>query len=369
MTTVSDFNLQKLNTKELSEILKGTIEFGGNAFVCGRRGIGKTFITRDAIKNCNMIEVPLNVASTERSDCSGFPRLLDANESEYIRYLLPIYYKQMAEGDRKCVLFLDEIDKADHSIVAPLLELVQFRTINGKPLKNLVATIMTGNLVSEGGTRPSLPLLDRSEKYMIQENPQHWLDWGAASGEIHSSIAAYIADNQGDLCGEVDPGDVYADESPRGWHNASKIIIFGEKNKWPHKMVTDKVAGCVGKKSGLKYRSYFEHYQVLLPIIEKIIKGERYNGFNNLEQSKQMVACMILCSRLSTAIDASAEVKNKDLPRMSRVIGEFLQTTDPEMALISVRSQLGLEKCISSDLSEEPVFDKLLKDLGKRINS
>ena len=38
----SDFNLFRINTKQYAENLRATIKFGGNIFVAGRRGSGKT---------------------------------------------------------------------------------------------------------------------------------------------------------------------------------------------------------------------------------------------------------------------------------------------------------------------------------------
>ena len=51
----SDYNLTKISSKELGENLRGTIEYGGNIFILGRRGSSKTFQAKQAIKDmvCN----------------------------------------------------------------------------------------------------------------------------------------------------------------------------------------------------------------------------------------------------------------------------------------------------------------------------
>ena len=364
----SDFNLTKLSTKDLSENIRATIEIGGNITIIGRRGSGKTYIAKDVIKQSGHKEVYWNLSTFERTDTAGYPNFFGAQQGEkYISFLLPQSFKLLIEGNEPVVLLLDEVDKADTSLWASLLELVQFRTINGRPLPNLRAVIMTGNLQAEGGQRPSLPLLDRAEKYIVEASHHHWLDWAAKSGRIHPSITAYVSDHPEDLFGDVDPGDVYADPSPRGWDNASKILHFGEEKKWAHKILTNKVAGCIGKKTGIKYAAYFDHYQVLLPIVERIMKGEEINGFGGLEQSKQMVTSMIVCSRLSRVID-EMKPNHKDFPKETHNVAKFLKGVDPEMSLISVRSQIGLERVVNSGLDELPLFDQLLRDIAKRIN-
>jgi hypothetical protein len=364
----SDFNLQKISTKDLSDNLRATIDFGGNVIIVGRRGSGKTEISKACIKESGCKEVYLNLSVMERPDIGGYPNFFAAQAGKsFVDFLLPSFYQHLMEGHEPVVALLDEVDKAESALWAPLLEFTQFHTINGRALPNLRAIIMTGNLQSEGGARPSLPLLDRAEKYLVEASHHHWLDWASKSGAIHPSVTAYIADHPEDLFGDVDPGDVYADPSPRGWHNSSKILNFGEDRKWSNKIMTNKVAGCIGKKTGIKYAAYFDHYQVLLPIIEKIMKGEEVNGFRNLEQSKQMVACMIVCARLSRIID-EMKPSQKDKPGVARTVANFLKTVDPEMALIAVRSQIGLERVVNSGLDEEPEWDTILRDIAKRVN-
>lgn len=377
MANASDYNLTKISTKELSENLRATIEFGGNVFILAARGSGKTTIAKDVIRECGYREVMFNLSTKERCDF-GYPNFFAAQsgKNNYINFMFPEVLRPLMEGNEQAVLVLDELDKSDPSVWGPLLELTQFHTLDGKLFPNLKAVVMTGNFSVESGQRPCLPLLDRAEKYLVEASHHHWLDWASKSGQIHPSITAFIADHPDELFGDVDPGDVYADPSPRGWHNASKLLNFGESKKWSHKILTNKVSGCVGKKTGIKYSSYFDHYQILLPIIEKIMKGEEVKGFGNLEQSKQMVSSMIVCSRLARMLDEMMEkhkgCKSEELqafiPREADYVGNFLNNIDPEMSLISVRSQIGLERMLDSSLDENPKFDVILRSIAKRIN-
>jgi hypothetical protein len=368
MAAISDFNLQKLSMKEFEENIRATVEFGGNFLSVARRGTGKSMVSRKAIQDAGCKEVFANLSVYDRVDLAGFPKLFNADPNvEYVKYLLTTLFEPLIEGDKKCVLLLDEVDKADTSLWAPLLEITEDRRINGRPLKNLQAIIMTANLTSEGGNRPCLPLLDRCEKYLIETNVAQWLDWASREGSIHPSITAYINDHPEDLFGDVDPGDLYADPSPRGWHKASNVITFGEAKRWPTRILTNKVAGFVGKKAGIKYSSYFEHYQVILPLVEKVMKGEKISGFKDMEPSKQLVSIMVVCARLTRILD---EVKPKvdNHPKESVFVAKFLQNVDSEMALIGIRSQIGLKRASATGLDELPEFDRILRDIVKRIN-
>lgn len=368
ITATSDYNLQKISTKDFSEHLKATIKFGGSLFVCGRRGSGKTFITKDAIEESKHKAIVLNASTFERVDAGGYPKLFNSTE-KYVQYLLPEYYKDLIEGDDPCVIFFDEIDKTDPSVVASLLEIVQSHAINNKKMKNLKSVIMAGNLISEGSNRPPLPLLDRAEKYLLEPSYTHFLEWGSKTKEVHPSVAAFIADHPGSLVGQDDDnGELFSDESPRGWHNSSKIIFFGEKNHWPAKLILEKIAGCIGKRSGLQYSSYFEHYIELLPMAQSILNGEQIKNFNKLEQSRQMICSMVACTRFSNMLD---DLGPKDpLPKASSYLARFLMSIDQEMALISIRSSIGFDRFIKHELmSNESDWDGLLDMVIKRMKS
>jgi hypothetical protein len=364
----SDFNLQRLNTKELSENLKATIQYGGNAVIIGRRGSGKTLISKQAIFEAGFEEAYLNLSVLERPDMGGYPDFAaSAKGKSFVDFLLPSFYQNLIEGNKPVVVLLDEVDKAEQSLLAPLLEFTQMHSINGRVLPNLQAVIMTGNLQAEGGQRPSLPLLDRAEKYLIDVHINHWLDWAASKGKIHPSITAYLADNPGDLYGDVDPGDIYADASPRGWDNSSKIISFGEKQKWSPKLLSTKVSGFVGKKIGIKYSAYFDHYQVLLPVVSKIMNGEKVDGFDKLEPSQQMVACMIVCSRLARVLD---NTKSSVYPKEANSVIKFFKDSyvDQEMSFIAVRSQIGIDRYLKSSIADNDDWDDYMNNMVKRIN-
>ncbi len=366
MSVSSDFGMKKLSTKDFGEHLAATIQFGGNLAIFGRRGSGKTHISKYEIKQAKMREIYMNASVFERVDLGGYPDFKNVSSvRKYIDFLLPGCYEHLIEGTQKCVVLLDEVDKADPSVWAPLLEFTQFHTMNGRELPNLHAVVMTGNLQAEGGVRPCLPLLDRAEKYIVEADVTSWLAWAAKTGEIHASATAYLYDHPEDLYGETDPGDVYADPSPRGWHNASKILTFGEKHKWSTRMLTDKVAGCVGKSAGIKYSQYYDHYQVLLPLIKDIFDGKNVEKeFNGFEQSKQMITCMITCARLARNID---ECKDGQSPDNSKIISNFMRQVDSEMALIAIRSQIGLQRMVMHGLDEEEGWSDLLSKISDKV--
>jgi hypothetical protein len=368
----SDFNMERLHTKDLSEHVAATIHTGGNIAVFGRRGTGKTEISKQEIRKSGCHEVYLNLSVLERVDLGGYPNIMSADpKRKYVDFLLPAFYEKMMLGKGKgeeVVALLDEVDKADPSLWAPLLEFTQVHSINGKELPNLKAVIMTGNLISEGGSRPSMPLLDRAEKYLVEADATSWLEWAGAKGHIHPSITAYINDHPKDLFGSIDPEDRYADPSPRGWARASDILWKGEERGWNSTMLNKKVSGCIGKDTGIRYSNYYEHYQQLLPMIEDVYTGKDVSvRYNALEPTKKLVACMITCARLAAQLD---DCKDPEKPPVSaKHVGKFLQKVSYENVLVAVRSQIQIDRLVKFNLDEHPDWEVVLNKIGKAVDA
>jgi len=365
--STSDFNLEKLNTKDLVQHVATAIQVGSNIAIFGRRGTGKTEISKNEIKKAGLHEVYINLSVLERVDLGGYPDIMSAaKQKKFVDFLLPQFYEPMLECKKGVVALLDEVDKADPSLWAPLLEITQFKSINARELPFLKAIIMTGNLISEGGARPSSPLLDRSEKYLVEADATSWLEWAGKTGNIHPSITAYITDNPKDLFGAIDPGDRYADPSPRGWTRASNLLFKGEELNWNYSILNKKVSGCVGKDVGIRYSSYYEHYQQLLPLVDDIFKGKNViSKYNPLEPTKKMVTCMIVCARLANILD---QVKNKEIPVSLEYVGKFLQKVSSENVLVSIRSQIQTERMINFGLDEHKDWAEIIKKVTSSID-
>lgn len=370
---VSDFNLRKLSTVELERNTAASISAGSNLSVFGRRGTGKTEIFKQQIAASGHIEVYINISLYERTDLGGYPDLMSGHneqaesESKYrfIDFLLPKMYKNMLEGNKKVVICLDEVDKADPSLWAPLLELTQFRSINGLVLPNLHCTLMTGNLISEGGKRPSLPLLDRTEKYLVEADFNSWQKWAARSNSIHPSILAYLTDHCDHLFGGADPQDRYADPSPRSWHMASKLLYAGEEHGWSPDLLLNKVYGCVGKEIGIQFDQYYTHYQVLTPMINEIFDGIIVKDkFEKLAPTQKLVSCLMTCTRAANDMDKHTP---KDQPVSLKYVGRFLSDVENEDALVSIRNQITGARIAKYRLDQHESWKELITSIKKNL--
>jgi hypothetical protein len=340
-TAASDHNLLSITPKQYEDHLAASFSVGSSLFILGRRGTGKTKIAKQEILKAGMHEVYVNLSVLERVDLGGMPKVFGSTD-KFVEYLLPKFFSLLIEGDKPAILLLDEADKADASLQAPLLELVQFKTINGIPLPNLRCVVMTGNLISEGSRRPIQPLLDRVEKYKLETKIQDFLNWAAISRKIHPSCSAYLNDHPNHLIGAEDSGDNYGDPSPREWENFSRLLFEGEVQGWDTDLMAEKASGCLGKQVGISYLVYYHWYQKLLPTIDHLFKGYNVSAdFNVLDRAEQFVFTTMVCARLATKLDKLAKPDHNNPPDELKTVGRFLQGVGKELVIASITNEIG----------------------------
>lgn len=305
-------NLQTINQEQALSLTKFFIKANKNIFLFGRRGTGKTEIVIQAAKECNYKINYINLSVIERPDLAGYPLINSPGDT--ITYKSPHFLPKLLD---KCkpdsIILFDEVDKAPPEVTAPLLEILQFKSINGVPI-NVAASILTGNLANEGAysNHISAALLDRGSKYILEFDFNQWVDWAKAN-EVHDLILGFLRSNPEFACGKIEDS-CYATPSPRGWTEASEAIIKAKELKIVDiETVTQIISGFVGYEAGIKFKVWYEFYREFEPYVHSIIDiGSMTINFQNLAQTEKVVfvisACYYAKQKLLSSVSKS---KNK----------------------------------------------------------
>lgn len=162
------------------------VKHNQNVLLEGKHGIGKTHLVLDTAKRHNLKLQYFSCATLDPwVDFIGIPK--QRKDKETGKYYLDLIRPKVFAFDQVQFIFLDELNRADPKIHNAVLELIQFRSINGKKFKNLKmiwAAInppasQTGGtnyhvaeldpaLMSRFNVRISLPF-DITDSYMIQK--------------------------------------------------------------------------------------------------------------------------------------------------------------------------------------------------------
>lgn len=291
----NSLNLPEIDQEQALNLSKFFIQSQQNLFLFGRRGVGKTHIAIQAAKECNFKVNYINLSVIERPDLAGYPNMNDSGD--VITFKSPAFLPQLLEGHRSdSIILFDEVDKAPPEVTAPLLEILQFKSINGKPI-NVASCILTGNLANEGAysNQISSALLDRGSKYILSFNFDKWVDW-AKVHNVHDLILGFLRSEPTFACGKIEDS-CYASPSPRGWTQASEALIKAKNFKIVDiETVTQIISGFVGSEAGLRFKIWYEHYRKFEPYIHSLIEtGSMKFDFQSLAPTEKVVFVVSAC--------------------------------------------------------------------------
>jgi hypothetical protein len=160
---------------DLIPTLKPAIEQGYNILLMGIHGIGKTYAVQDAVKDLGWKMKYYSTSTLDPYvDLVGVPVPTKLeSETPILRMVRP---QEINEVD---IVFFDELNRADPRTLNAVLEIVQFRSINGEPLPNLKCVIAACNPAGEDYNVDELDpaLLDRFHIYynLKPKSPRSYL--------------------------------------------------------------------------------------------------------------------------------------------------------------------------------------------------
>jgi hypothetical protein len=337
-------NLQSIDQEQALNLTKFFVRSNQNIFLFGQKGVGKTHIAIQAIKECGLKVNYINLSVIERTDLSGFPDMM--RDSDIVYFKSPYYLPNLLENQKPdCVILFDEVDKASPEVTAPLLEILQFRTVNGKKI-NTNGCILTGNLISENvySNKISTALLDRGAKYTLSFNFEKWIDW-AKSNQIHDLILGFLKNNTEFIIGDLEDAS-YASPSPRSWSLASDSLLKAKDLKLnDSETISHIISGYVGHEAGLRFKIWYEYHRKFEPFIVSLIENGDLNlNFESLHITEKLIFIVSACYiAKQKTINNSSKSKNKFI-YLENLCNFFIQNKiDKEMQIMGFYNSFDFE--------------------------
>jgi len=363
-------NLTEIDQEQALNLTKFFIKSQHNVFILGRKGVGKTAIVMQAAKECGYKINYVNLSVVERTDLAGYPDM--HSPGDVINFKSAYFLPKLLPGTKPdSIILFDEIDKVQPEVMAPLLEILLFKKINGNPI-NAVSCILTGNLANERSysNQISSALLDRGAKYILNFNFDKWLEWAKAN-DVHDLILGFLRSDPSFACGAIDDTN-YASPSPRGWTLASQALLKAKELKMADiESATHIISGYVGYEAGLRFKIWYEFYRKFEPYVHSLIeRGQMSLKFEELVPTEKIVFVVAACyhAKLKVFEDKS---KNRFI-YLERLCDFFNQSkVDPEVQVMGLHNsfdfnqiqQYKLYQCKSffdhfTKLSENITFKK-----------
>ncbi|MBP3886719.1 MAG: ATP-binding protein [Cellulosilyticum sp.] len=214
--------------------------------IVGESGIGKTALAKKLAKQNNWHLVVIDGNLLKEGEIGGLPTIesysaSDESNKEYLRkrtvyathHKLQEIEDKVAEG-KGVLLFIDEINRCEHTVQQELMNLILNREINGYKLSQNVSILAAMNPSSKYGSEFDYQVVDMD---MAQENrfvwlymesdATAWLNWAMETG-IDEKVIGFISTFPEYLY-QHNEEDVSA--TPRSYERVSKAYKVYKENK------------------------------------------------------------------------------------------------------------------------------------------
>ena len=248
------------DTLESVELVLATKEV---PLIVGESGIGKTALAKDIAKKNNWSLIVIDGNLLKEGEIGGLPaietyastdengRIIERKTTVYaIHYKLREIDEALSKGNT-VLLFIDEINRCEHTVQQELMNLILNREINGYQLHESVKIIAAMNPSGKYGANYDYQVVDMDA---AQENrfvwltmePDHlqWLDWAMGAG-IHPKIMEFISTFPEYL---NKPGQDGIKATPRSYERISKAYqVYKERGDIPRPVFLNVLRGNVGR--------------------------------------------------------------------------------------------------------------------------
>jgi hypothetical protein len=283
-----------------------------------------------------------------------------------------------AKGSREkpVVLLVDEADKAKPELQNPMLELFQFRSINGRPL-DIDCVIATGNLPEEGAFSQimSKALTNRCSVFKVAHSFEPWKEWAVSAG-VNNLVVGFLSKHTELLLQSAAEGDdtAYCNPSPRSWTLAARDLDNAGNTSVDFQTLL--VSGRVGIGAAVEFKVWLEHYRHIEPLINALVKDGVHPDTENMSIDRILVcglgavgAIMNLCNNPPKADKQSKKYQEhiKAVHKTTSNVMAWLKGLPSEYIICAVKSTLSMEVIQEYKLTKIPDFMSAFMEIRKAL--
>ncbi len=312
--------------------------------IVGQSGIGKTALAKKLAKKNNWSLIVIDGNLLKEGEIGGLPTIesyIEVNSNgQEIKKKSTVYavHNRLREIDEEIskgntvLLFIDEINRCEHTVQQELMNLILNREINGYKLHQDVNILAAMNPSSKYGSDFDYQVVDMDA---AQENrfvwlnmePDHkqWLNW-AMSADIEQKVIEFISTFP-EYLHKTNEGDVSA--TPRSYERVSKSykIYKEQKNSIPKSVFSNVIKGNVGKLIAQEFMNFIESDYSSLISYEEVFLGDELST-SVIEKVKNESHTRLYLSAMNILKSLELNIKNDEFDSsyyINRFI-EFLKT-------------------------------------------
>ena len=243
--------------------------------VVGESGIGKTALAKKLAKENNWSLVVIDGNLLKEGEIGGLPTIesytTTNSNGEKIEKKITVYavHNKLREIDeeipkgKSVLLFIDEINRCEHTVQQELMNLILNREINGYKLYDDVKILAAMNPSSKYGSDFDYQVVDmdaaQENRFVwlnMEPDYNQWLNWAMDSG-IEQKVIEFISTFP-EYLHRINEDDVRA--TPRSYERVSKSyeVYKEQKDSIPRNVFLNVIKGNVGKVIAEEFISFVE---------------------------------------------------------------------------------------------------------------
>ena len=276
-----------MNFKDTLISAELVLETGEVPLIIGESGIGKTALAKKLANKNNFKLVVIDGNLLKEGEIGGLPTIesyksIDSNgnfqEKKATIYAVHTKLKEIDEeilNGNKVLLFIDEINRCEHTVQQELMNLILNREINGYKLHNDVKILAAMNPSNKYGEDFDYQVVDMDaaqENRFVWLNMENdyidWISWAIEFG-IETEVIEFISIFP-EYLQKINEEDVRA--TPRSYERISKTLkLYKEKKEIiPRAVFLNVIKGNVGRVIAEEFISFIESNHEALISFEKV---------------------------------------------------------------------------------------------------
>ncbi|MEF9990826.1 MAG: ATP-binding protein [Romboutsia sp.] len=299
--------------------------------VVGESGIGKTALAKKLAyeNNWNLIVIDGNLL--KEGEIGGLPTVqsyksINSNGKEIEKkttvYAVHSKLREIDEeinSEKKVLLFIDEINRCEHTVQQELMNLILNREINGYKLHDNVKILAAMNPSSKYGSDFDYQVVDmdaaQENRFVwlnMESDHEQWLKWAIDAG-IEQKVIEFISTFP-EYLQKTNEGDVSA--TPRSYERVSKSykVYKYRKDSIPKAVFSNVIKGNVGKVIAEEFVSFVESNCSPLISYDDVFLGEALSeGIEERVRNESHTRLYLSAMNILNKLESNIENNNHEL--------------------------------------------------------
>lgn len=259
-----------MNFNQTIKSVELVLATGEVPLIVGESGIGKTALAKQIAKENKWSLVVIDGNLLKEGEIGGLPTIESyvTGKTERKTTVYAVHNKlreideEIAKGN-SVLLFIDEINRCEHTVQQELMNLILNREINGYKLNEDIKILAAMNPSGKYGSNFDYQVVDmdaaqenRFVWLFMEPDPVQWLDWAIDAG-IEQKVVEFISTFP-EYLHRINEDDVRA--TPRSYERISKAygVYKEKKDEIPRAVFLNVVKGNVGKLIAEEFINFAE---------------------------------------------------------------------------------------------------------------